>query len=125
MFSCKYCDIFKSIFFVKHLRTSAFVHFKIQSRIQHAVVKYLRCFFEKLLVRCLTGQNTSLEKKLLQGWTNFFRGAQLFGHAILLVCTIGHAKNRSSEQKCSSNGDTTRNISFCSVLAKPDMQLSF
>ena len=31
--------------FEKHLRTSAYVHFKIQSRIQHSAVKYLKCFF--------------------------------------------------------------------------------
>ena len=71
VFSCECCEVFKNTFFKKHLRTSASVHFKIQNPIQPLAVKYLR-YFEKLLVRCLTVQNTSLEKK------SFYRGGQLF-----------------------------------------------
>ena len=42
----------------------------VKERIQHPV-NYLRCFCKKLLVRCLTVQNTYLEKKLLRFY-NFF-----------------------------------------------------
>ena len=71
VFSCKYCEIFKNIFFEKHERTSASVHFKIQIHIQHPAVKYLRCFLEKLLVRRVTVQNTSPEKKAFRGVDKF------------------------------------------------------
>ena len=126
MFPCKYCEIFKNIFFEKHVRTSASVHFKIQIHIQHPAVKYLRYFLEKLLVRRLTVQNTSPEKKkLLEGWTNFFLGTLLFRCAILLARPIEHTKNRWSKPKCSSNRYTATNTFFCYLLAKPDLQLSF
>ena len=51
-------------FLKKHLRTVVSAHFKIKRRIQHPV-NYLRCFWKKLLVRCLTFESTYLEKKLL------------------------------------------------------------
>ena len=38
------------------------LHFKIQRRIQHPV-KHLRCFFRKLIVRCLTGFRIPLLEK--------------------------------------------------------------
>ena len=125
-FSCKYCEIFKSTFFEKHLWTSVSVHFKLQRGTQHPALKYLRSFFEKLLLRCLTVQNTSLEKKsFYRGGQKFFFVARIFRCALLLVCPIRHAKNRWTKAKCSSNRDTTRNISFCSLLAKLDLQSSF
>ena len=55
---------------------------------------------------------------ILQGWTNFFLDARLFGRAILLAHPIGHAKNGWSKPKCTSNRDTTGNIAFCSLLLK-------
>ena len=78
MFSCKYCEALKNTYFEKHLRTAASAHFKIKRLIQHPAVKYLKCFCKKVLARCLTVQNISLEKKLLKGWTNFFRSPRLF-----------------------------------------------
>ena len=116
MFSCKYFENIKKTYFEKHLQTAASVHFKIKRQIQHPTVNYLRCFCKKLLVRCLAVQNTSPEKKLLQGWTIFFLGANF---------SMGHTKNGWSKPKCSSNWDTTRNISFCSLLPKLDLKLSF
>ena len=41
VFSCKYFEIFKNTYFEKHLRTAAFVHFKIKRSIQHPPVNYL------------------------------------------------------------------------------------
>ena len=81
---------------------------------------YIRCFFKKLLARCLTVHNTSLEK-------SFYRGGQisLYAPYVLLAHPIGHAKNTWSKAKCLSNRDTTRNLSFCSLLAKPNLELSF
>ena len=65
VFCWKYCEIFKNIYFENHLQTAVSVHFKIKRRIQHPV-NYLRCFWKKLLVRCLTVENTYLEKKALR-----------------------------------------------------------
>ena len=48
----------------------------------------------------------------LQGWTNFFLGARLFGHEILLSRPIAHAKNGRSKPKLTYGRDTTRNIGF-------------
>ena len=42
---------------------AASVHLKIKRCIQHTAVNYLRCFCKKVLVRRLTVQNASLEKK--------------------------------------------------------------
>ena len=42
----------------------------------------------------------------------FFIGARLFGRAVLFASPIGHAKNGHSKSKCTSDGDTTRNIAF-------------
>ena len=71
MFCCKYCETFKNIYFEKHLRTAVSVHFKIKRSIQHPV-NYLRCFWKKLLVRCLTVENTYLEKKKFLRFYHFF-----------------------------------------------------
>ena len=43
----------------------------MKRRIQHPVVEYLRFFCNKLLVRCLTVQNTSLGKKTFTGVHTF------------------------------------------------------
>ena len=62
---------------------------------------------------------------LLHGWKNFFLGSRLFGCAVLLAHpSIGHAKNKWSKPKCTSNRDTTKNIAICSSLPKQDLQLS-
>ena len=61
----------------------------------------------------------------LQGWTNFFLSAQLFGYAILFVPPIGQTKNGWSKPKCTSDRDKTRNIAFCSLSPKQDLQPSF
>ena len=63
MLSCKHCEVFKNTYLEKHLWTAASEHLKIKRRIQHPTFKYLRCFSNKHLVRCLTVQNGSLEKK--------------------------------------------------------------
>ena len=51
--------------------------------------------------------------------------SQLFGHAVLLECPIGHERNGCSKPKCMSDQVTTRNIAFCSFLPKQDLKLSF
>ena len=108
--------ILKNIF-----RTAASVHFEIKRRIQHPAVKYLRCFCKKLLVRCLTVWNEYISEK-----KSFYRGGQISSRPLFLKTSSDPArKNGWSKPKCSSNLGTTRNICFCSLLPKPDLQFSF
>ena len=102
----KACDFTKKR--LQRRCTAASVHLKIKRRIYHPVVKYLRCFCRKLLVRCLTLQIASLEKKVLQGWTNFLLGPRTFGARKTLV-----VKTKVFVLK-------TRNIFSCFLLPKPD-----
>ena len=43
----------------------------------------------------------------------------------LLARPIGQTKNGRLKPNCTSDQDTTRNIAFCSLLPKQDLQLSF
>ena len=98
MFSCNYREIFKKTYFEKHLRTAAYVYFKIKRRIQNPVVKYLNVFARSCLRWCLTVQNTSLEKRLLQGWTNFFLGANFLDAQFYLYTQSGTQKMAGQKQ---------------------------
>ena len=62
------------------------------------------------------GSESSLQKRAFTGVNKYPSRPPTF---------LGHAKNGWSKPQCSSNRDTTRNISFCSLLLKPDFQLSF
>ena len=60
-----------------------------------------------------------LEFAYISGVEKFLSKLQTF----LLARSIGHAKNRWSKPKCTSDRDTTKDLAFYYLLPKQELQL--
>ena len=60
-----------------------------------------------------------LELASITGVEKFLSKLQTF----LLARSIGYAKNRWSKPKCTSDRDTTKDLAFCYLLLKQELQL--